>query len=272
MKLSICEFPDETARKMRAWDALVEHVATEKPDIVVLPEMPFCDWIFVGDTVDLDKWRYAVNQHDEMIGRFHELECRWVIGSRPIQRDGLRLNEAFLWSAASGYQAIRSKWYLPNLPIAAESLWFAQGDRNFSPIPCGPLRIGYKLCSEIMFPEHSREIGFADAHLIAHPRATGSTKKWQTAIEMSAITSGCYVVSTNRRSYDSDLFTGGSWLLSPDAAIISETTADTPFVTAEIDIAVAERAKMTYPRDLQRMYWQKYRTECSFPEDVLASK
>lgn len=257
MKLSICEFPDETAYKAKAWDALVEHVAAEKPDIVILPEMPFCDWIFVGSTVDHDKWRYAINQHDEMIGRFHELECRWVVSSRPVEQDGCRYNEAFLWSPDRGYQAMRRKWYLPNVPSATESLWFSQGDRDFSPVLCGSLSMGLQLCSEIMFPEHSREIGFAGVHLLVHPRASGNTQKWQTAIEMSAVTSGCYVASANRRSYDGNLFTGGSCLLSPEAAVLGETAAERPFFTAEIDIAVAERAKLTYPRDLQRMYCGK---------------
>jgi N-carbamoylputrescine amidase len=254
MKLSICEFPDETAHKAKAWDALVSHVAAAEPDIVVLPEMPFCDWIFVGDMVDLDLWRKAIDQHDRMIAKFGELQSRWVMTSRPVERDGRRLNEAFVWSAESGYQAVRSKWYLPNLPVATESIWFDQGDRNFTPFSCAALRTSFKLCSEIMFPEHSREIGFANAHLIAHPRASGSGRRWRAAVEMSAVTSGCYVVSANRRSYDRELFTGGSWLLTPEAALLAETTVQQPFVTAEIDIAVAEKAKTTYPRDLQKMY------------------
>lgn len=254
MKVTICEFPDETAHKMKAWDALVAHTVSAQPEVVVLPEMPFCGWIFVGHAVDLDQWREAMNQHDRMIERFSELKCRWVLTSRPIERDGLRLNEAFMWSAESGYQAVRSKWYLPDLPIARESIWFSQGDRNFSPVSCGPLRVGFKLCSEMMFLEHSREIGFANAHLIAHPRATGDGKRWQAATEMSAITSGCYVASANRRSYDRRLFTGGSWLLSPEASLLAETTAESPFITAEIDISFAEKAKTTYPRDLQKMY------------------
>lgn len=254
MKVSICEFPDEPVHKMNAWGALVAHTAAAEPEFVVLPEMPFCGWIFVGNVVDLDQWREAVNQHDRMIERFSELKCRWVLTSRPIERDGFRFNEAFVWSAETGYRAVRSKWYLPNLPVATESIWFSRGDRNFSPVRCGPLRVGFKLCSEIMFPEHSREIGFANAHLIAHPRASGDGKRWRTATEMSAITSGCYVASANRRSYDRQLFSGGSWLLSPEASLLAETTAEQPFVTAEIDIAAAETAKTTYPRDLQKMY------------------
>jgi hypothetical protein len=36
--------------------------------------------------------------------------------------------------------------------------------------------------------------------------------------------------------------------------MLGETTAERPFVTVEIDTAVAERAKATYPRDMQRVY------------------
>ena len=254
MKLTLCEFPDEVAHKERAWDSLVEHTATEKPDIVVLPEMPFCDWIFVGDAVDLDRWRDAIARHERMIDRFDELGSEWVVGSSPVDRDGRRQNEAFLWSKAAGYREMRRKWYLPDVPTARETVWFHRGDRDFTPISCGPVRFGVVLCSEIMFPEHAREIGFADAHLIVHPRASGNGKRWRVACEMSAISSGSFVVSANRRSYGRDLFSGGSWLLTPEAASLGETTAEQPFVTVAIDTTIAEKAKTTYPRDLQRMY------------------
>ena len=257
MKLSICEFPDEAALKKRAWEALIEHTAVERPEVVILPEMPFCEWIFVGDAVDFGQWRDAIDRHDEMIGRLDELAAPWVMSSRPAERDGRRLNEAFLWSKASGYRAIRHKWYLPDAPVARETVWFDRGDRDFAPISCGPVRVGVQLCSEIMFPEHAREIGFADAHLIVHPRASGGGKRWRVACEMSAVSSGCFVISANRRSYDRDWFSGGSWLFSPEADLLGETTAAQPFVTVEIDAAVAERAKTTYPRDLQRMYCGK---------------
>lgn len=254
MKVLICEFPDEAARKPKAWDALAEQVAAEKPDVAVLPEMPFCDWIFVGEAVDPALWRKAMTDHDRMIEKFDDLACPMVMSSRPVERDGRRFNEAFVWSRAAGYQAVRRKWYLPDLPVARETTWFERGDRDFSPATCGSLRVGFQLCSEIMFPEHAREIGLADAHLIAQPRATGSARRWRAACEMSAVISGCYVASANRRSYDRDGFSGGSWLFSPDAAMLGETTAERPFVAVEIETAVAERAKTTYPRDMQRVY------------------
>jgi N-carbamoylputrescine amidase len=119
-------------------------------------------------------------------------------------------------------------------------VWFDQGDRNFRPVPCGPLRIGVQMCSEMMFPEHSRALDLAGAHLVVQPRATGPGKKWKVASEMGAVGSGCYVISANRPSYPRDWFCGNSWLLSPEAAILAETAAEQPFVTADIDLALAE--------------------------------
>jgi N-carbamoylputrescine amidase len=245
MKVGVCEFPDEVSRKDAAWNALVEYVSGVEPDVVVLPEMPFCQWVFTGEAVDPGLWRQAMLLHDTMMATLGELKCGWVASSRPVEEGGRRFNEAFLWSGAGGYRAIRRKWYLPDAPTAKETVWFSRGDRNFTAVKAGVLDVGFQLCSEIMFPEHAREIGFADAHLIAHPRASGSGKRWRAACEMSAISSGCYVASANRRSYDRDWFSGGSWLFSPEAAILGETTVELPFVTGEIYPAVAEQAKTT---------------------------
>ena len=254
MKVCISEFPDDSARQAVAWEALVEHAAATQPELVVLPEMSFCEWIFVGDTVESVRWSEAVDRHDRMIERLGELGAPSVVSSRPIDHIGRRFNEAHLWSARTGYQALRRKWYLPDAPRAKETVWFDQGDRDFRPVPCGQLSFGVQMCSEMMFPEHSRALGLAGAHLVVQPRATGAGKKLNVASEMGAVNSGCFVISANRRSYARDWFFSNSWLLSPEAAILAETTAEQPFVTADIDLTVAEKSKSTYPRDLQRMY------------------
>jgi predicted amidohydrolase len=61
---------------------------------------------------------------------------------------------------------------------------------------------------------------------------------------------GAFVASTNRRSFDNDAFAGRSWLVSPEGDILLETSADSPFLSAEIDLADADRAKCTYPRNI----------------------
>ena len=132
MKMCICEFPDEEEQELEAWEALAEHTSDTEPDLVVLPEMPFCEWIFVGDVVDMPKWRDAMARHTHMIERFSELTCRWVTSSRPVEHDSQRYNEAFLWSPSGGCQPTRRKWYLPDAPTARETIWFNQAIETLS--------------------------------------------------------------------------------------------------------------------------------------------
>jgi N-carbamoylputrescine amidase len=254
MRITVCDFPDEMSRKESAWSTLTEYLARHPSDILVLPEMPFCYWAFVGNEVDPAVWREAVEAHDAMIARMPELGARLVLGSRPIERGARRLNEAFVWSADSGYHGIRAKWYLPDAPDGRETIWFHRGDRDFAPVLYDGVSIGFQLCSEMMYPEHAREIGLRGGHLIAQPRATGGSRRWPLAAAMSAVTSGCVVVSANRSSFERDWFAGGSWLISPEGDVLAETTAERPFATASIDIADAMRAKDRYPRDMRRAY------------------
>src|SRR6266550_976164 len=162
-----------------------------------------------------------------------------------------RLNEAFFWTPERGYRGIRTKYYLPDEPDGWEASWFARGDRSFTPIPVGPATVGFQICTELLFTEPAREIGRRGAHLIAAPRATGGHRRWPMAACMAAVMSGCFVASANRRSYDSETFAGRSWLVSPDGEVLGETSADMPFLTAEIDLVTADRAKQTYPRNLR---------------------
>ena len=254
VKITVCEFPDEQEFKQRAWAALADYLVAAGPSIVILPEMPFCNWIFVGDAVDDGLWRKAVEQHDAMIARLPGLACRWIMSSRPVEETGRHFNVAFIWSANDGYQPIRRKWYLPEAPTAQETLWFNRGDCNFAPVRADAICIGFQLCSEMMFTEHAPDMGFDGVHLVVQPRASGQAARWRMALEMAAIASGGYVASCNRRSFSRALFAGGGWVLSPDAHALCETTKESPFATAEIDLAVAERAKLEYPRDLYRRY------------------
>jgi hypothetical protein len=84
MKMTVCEFPNEATRHEAAWTALVHFLQTRPTDVVVLPEMPFCDWrIFMTRTIDPAVWEAAVAVHDAMIARFGELQAALVLASRP---------------------------------------------------------------------------------------------------------------------------------------------------------------------------------------------
>jgi N-carbamoylputrescine amidase len=251
MKITVCEFPDEAAHHEAAWADLAEFLETRPTDVVVLPEMPFCDWqMFMRRTIDPASWEAALAAHDRMIARFVELRTTLVLSSRPVEFQGMRLNQAFGWTRESGYRGARTKCYLPDEPDGWEATWFARGDPHFAPLVIGPLTVGFQLCTELLFTEPSREIGRAGAQLIAAPRATSGHRRWSMAAGLAAVMSGCFVASANRRSYAGDAFAGRSWVVSPEGEILGETSAGTPFLTVEIDLEEARRAKSTYPRNL----------------------
>ena len=247
----MCELPDETARRDAAWTDLVRYLRASPTDVVVLPEMPFCDWeMFRKRTVDLAAWRSALAAHDTMVARLGELHTGTVHASRPVELLGKRLNQAFAWTQDGGYRGARAKYYLPDEPDGWEASWFDRGDREFPPESAGSVKVGFQLCTELLFSQAAWEIGQQGGQLIAAPRATGGHRRWPMAACLAAIMAGCFVASTNRRSYDTDAFAGRSWLVSPEGEILLETSADSPFLTAEIDLSAVDRARQTYPRNL----------------------
>ena len=250
MRIAVCELPDEAPRMEEAWAALVGFLARNPADVVVLPELPFCEWrMFRSRTVDARAWSRALAAHEAMAARFGELRAEIVLSSRPRELAGRRLNQAFAWTRAEGERGARAKYYLPEEPDGFEATWFARGDRDFTPTAVGALTVGFQICTELLFTEASHEIGRAGAQLIAAPRASSSHRRWPMAASLAAVMSGCFVASANRRSRDGD-FAGRSWLVSPEGEILGETSADAPFLVLEVDLEDAARAKQSYPRNL----------------------
>jgi N-carbamoylputrescine amidase len=185
-----------------------------------------------------------------MVARFDGLATEGVVGSRPIQIVGRRLNQGFVWTRTTGVQPSRSKTYLPDAPDGWEATWFQRGTLEPSPLTCNGVRVGFQLCTEMLFTDLSWNIGRAGAQIIAAPRATGGHRRWRLAASLMGIVSGCFVASANRRSYERDDFAGQSWIVSPEGDVLAETTADAPIATVTIDLQEAMAAKQTYPRNL----------------------
>lgn len=251
MRITVCELPDEATRMESAWADLVRYLRGGPTDVVVLPEMPFCEWkTFQQRSVDLAAWRAALAAHDAMLPKFAELETQLVLSSRPVEAGSSRLNQAFSWTRESGYRGARAKFYLPDEPDGWEATWFDRGDPEFRPQLAGPVNVGFQLCTELLFSHAAWEIGHRGGQLIAAPRATGGHRRWSMAACLAANMAGCFVASANRRSYDSQAFAGRSWLISPEGEIILETSVDEPFLSAEVDLFAVERARHSYPRNL----------------------
>ena len=253
MRLTVCDFPDETKRRETAWSELVGHLQTRPTDVVVLPEMPFVQWaVFTSREVDAGAWKQALAEHDAMIPRFAELRTEVVLSSRPVERAGRRLNQGFAWTRAGGYQGGRSKVYLPDAPDGWEATWFDRGELDPSPLSLERVRVGFQVCTEMLFTDLAWKIGRAGAQVIAAPRATSGHPRWRAAASLMATVSGCFVASANRRSYEREAFPGGSWIVSPEGDVLAETSADASYATVDVDLREADSARDTYPRNLAR--------------------
>jgi N-carbamoylputrescine amidase len=252
LKVTVCEMHDEPAAFAADWERLVEHVASEASELVVLPEMPFYPWFAVAREFDPATWQAAVAAHDRWLDRLSDLAPATVIGSRPVSAGGRRFNEGFVWTPRRGYRAAHVKYYLPDEDGFWEASWYSRGASDFSPVQSDVARIGMLICTEIWFSEHARSYGKAGVHLIATPRVTerATLEKWLIGGRVAAVVSGAYSLSSNRVSQAGQAVDlgGQGWIVGPDGEVLGLTSRERPFMTLALDLEAAERAKRTYPR------------------------
>ncbi|MGQ0600373.1 MAG: carbon-nitrogen hydrolase family protein [Anaerolineales bacterium] len=251
MKVTVCELRTETHGFAEDWQALLAHVHAERSQLVLLPEMPFCPWFAVTREFDPVTWQTAVSAHEHWLTRLPELAPATVLGTRPVTRNGKRLNEGFVWSVTHGYSAVHDKHYLPEDEGFWESSWYERGDGKFSTFAIDSHALGMMICTELWFMQHARDYGQAGAQLIVTPRAAGkpTVDKWLAGGRVQAVVSGAYSLSSNHVSEESQVDLGGQgWIIGVDGEVLAVTSRQRPFVTLELDLAHADAAKHTYPR------------------------
>lgn len=232
------------------WPGLVAHTRASGSEFVLLPEMPFSQWLAGSADVDPAAWVAAVDAHREWATRLGELGAAVVVSTRPIVDREHRYNEAFVWSDGV-LMPWRRKTYLPDEPGFWEATWYDRGPVDFTSAtsPFGP--IGIQICTEMWFYEHARAYGRDGIRLVLTPRATeaSTTDKWLAGGRVSAISAGAFSLSSNHSGTHGDAVMGGTgWIVSPDGEVLATTAAGAPFVTVDIDLDTADRAKTTYPR------------------------
>lgn len=250
MRVTVCQFSDNRDRFSAEWAALAAHTRKMGSELVLLNEFVFSTWFPETPTFDAGAWRAAVAMHDEWLPRLADLSPAVVLGSRPVDLNGQRLNEGFVWTADGGYRAAHHKVYLPDEDGFWEQSWYHRGDKQFDVVPAGAAQVGFTICTEVWFAERSRAYGQAGATLIAAPRATEFTDKWLVGGRAAAIVSGTFHLSSNRAGMTAGgvEFAGGGWVIDPNGSVLALTSDDEPFITVDIDLKQAEHAQTTYPR------------------------
>jgi N-carbamoylputrescine amidase len=253
MKVTVCELPNRPDTLEQAWKGLVEHVQTNTSEFVLLPEMPFFPWLAHTREVDAAQWERAMEAHEAWIARLDELAPASVASTRPVILDNKRRNAGYIWEPGQGARIIHTKYYLPDEPEFWEASWYERGDGNFSLANTSKGQIGFLICTELWFNFRAHEYGKQGMQLLLCPRATPNptAPKWVAGGQAAAVVSGAYCLSSNLAGTNpegSD-FAGVGWIIEPgEGKVLGLTSAEQPFLTLDIDLGEADRAKKTYPR------------------------
>ena len=248
MRVTACELPHEPRALAPAWAGLCEHASRHGSDLVLLPEFAFVEPVWETERFDAVRWADLVAESDAWMARLAELGADFVVGSRPVNVEDKPLNQGYLWSSAAGLRPLRSKFFLPDEPGGWEARWYGRGDPDFSVFRAGDCTFGINICSELWALETYAAYAEQNVEIILSPRATAAatTAKWLSVGVVAAARSGAFSVSSNR--VDAKGNCGGvGWVISPEGGILASTSAETPFVTLEIELAASLAARAAHP-------------------------
>ncbi len=113
--------------------------------------------------------------------------------------------------------------------------------------------VGFLICTDLWFFEHARDYCKQDIHLLVCPCVTPkhSVEKWIAGGRPAAVVSGAFCQSSNLNgpNTESIAFGGAGWVSEPEEGrVLGVTYQKNSFLTIDIDLEKAEKAKRTYPR------------------------
>jgi N-carbamoylputrescine amidase len=249
LKVAFVEWPEGLLSSGPEWQVIERAVSAARADILITNEMPFGNWVAQHQTFDRVIGDRSIEAHERGLVSLAKLEVSVVVSSRPLAHGDRLVNEAFALVEGS-YQPLHQKHYFPDESGFFEQDWFTTESPGFAPLDICGARIGVLLCTELFFNERAREYGRKGADLIAVPRAVGTVHEhWKIAGAMAAISSGAYVVSSNRvgTTTAGQIFGGLGFAVGPKGQFLGETSFRNSLSVAEIDLSSARDQKSQYP-------------------------
>ena len=253
-RIGMGEFDSELRPGSDSWRDLVAELHRTQPDLLVLNELPFGPWLAARERFDGAAWEESIAEHEAGVAALPELGIPVVVGTRPADVDGRRCNQAFVWTSDAKLAFPHTKQHIPHGQGYHETTWTEPGETSFEVTEIGGLRIGFLICTDIMFTEHAREYGRGGVDLIVVPRAMPplASHTFDVALQMTAIVSGCWVASSNRGGRDTagEPFEGRGCLIDPLGNTVGQTSSRQPLLVQEISTDFSDWKKSVYPCDV----------------------
>jgi N-carbamoylputrescine amidase len=243
------EAPTGLKPESTIWDGIQEIINQASPDLLITNEMPFGEWCPARNAFDQSLANDWVEQHEQGLTALKALGAGKILSSRPVWGSSRLCNEAFLLTPDT-YMAVHHKHFFPEEEGFYEATWFETQKPGFDTVDIGIIKAGVLLCTEVMFNEWARHYRRDGASLIAVSRAGGETMHhWHTAAKMAALTSGCYVVSSNRSGMgdDGQVFGGQGFAYDPNGELLGVTNHVNPVLTFDLDTELVKTRQREYP-------------------------
>ena len=84
MKVTVCELSDNEHKFIDDWKELKIHLDQNKPDLLLLPEMPFSKWIATEKKVNNESRIQSVEKHERWIIEMEQLNAKQIVYSKPV--------------------------------------------------------------------------------------------------------------------------------------------------------------------------------------------
>jgi len=241
-------FPDPSD-----WDRL-PHVLAEAgemgAELVLLPEIPLNPWSPASKEPRRDDAEEVDGPRQRALSEAAAATGVAVLGGAIIRDpdSGLRHNTALLYDGSGSCLARYKKVHLPEEEGYWETSHYEPG-REPPPVVSGlPLKVGLQVCSDVNRTTGFQLLGAMGAEVVLAPRCTPpqTYERWKLVLRANAVTSGCYVLSSNRPAPTAGGLIGGpSIAIGPNADVLLETSDRLSVVT--LSGAAVEEARQEYP-------------------------
>jgi len=252
MKITICELSEKENELGNDWEALKIHTSKNKPQLILLPELPFSTWIAAEKKVNQKLRNLTIKKHEEWTERIKELKTPIVIYSRPELINEKLYNVSYACINGTEHRKVHSKYLFPREKYFWEAHWFEREKEDFTLIEINDIKIGVLICTEIWFTEYARRYGREGIDILVCPRATPaeSVNQWIRCGQTLAVISGAYCLSSNKSGFSDYNFEWGGhgWIAEPGTGdLIATTNRNKKFISADIDLVKSKQAKKRYP-------------------------
>lgn len=255
LSLAVCELPDGLSPGDAAWQDLLDGVARDRPQALLLNELPFGRWPAASPAFELGRAGRTAAAHAAGIAALDALASLALFGSTALPAGRKLINEGFV-RLERRYHALHHKLCLPEEPGFHEDTWFCPGSRAFGTFDHGGFRFAFAICSELMVPEVPRMLARLGADVLLVPRASTAEgfDRWLTVARATALVTGCYVASSNRSGGEGGgdpTFGGGGFVIDPGGELLALTDPARPLATATLSRAALTRARAAYPMTIR---------------------